>query len=112
MGVPRVQNVGERRRRGLADGRGHAKEAPSLGVGRSIGIPMSTIKDAFGHSSIKVTERYVSTPREGLKSAMDQVDAVMFGTPATEGEPERTETETETALGLLTFYQVMGAHSR
>lgn len=47
-----------------------------------IGIPMSTIKDAFGHPSIKVTERYVNTPREGLRWAMDQVDAALFGTAA------------------------------
>jgi len=77
-----------------------------------IGVPMSTIKDAFGHSSIKVTERYVNTPREGLRWAMDQVDAAVFGTPANEDEPRRTETETETAFGLLTFDRVMGAESR
>ena len=75
-----------------------------------IGVPMSTIKDAFGHSSIKVTERYVNTPREGLRWAMDQVDASVFGTPANEGKPVRTETET--TFGLLTFDQVMGARSR
>ena len=75
-----------------------------------IGIPMSTIKDAYGHSSIKVTERYVNTPREGLRSAMDLVDATFFGTPANNDEPERTETET--AFGLLTFDQVVGKQSR
>ena len=76
-----------------------------------IGIPMSTIKDAFGHSSIKVTERYVNTPREGLRWAMDQVDATFFGTPANDDEPKRTETETETAFHLLTFDQVVGTQS-
>ena len=96
---------------GLPPKKLHAARHSAGTLMASIGIPMSTIKDAFGHSSIKVTERYVSTPREGLKSAMDQVDAVMFGTPANEGEPERTETETETAFGLLTFDQVMGMQS-
>jgi len=77
-----------------------------------IGIPMSTIKDAFGHSSNKVTERYVNTPREGLRWAMDQVDAALFGTAANEGEPARTETETETAFGLMTFDRTPAEQNR
>ena len=71
---------------------------------------MSTIKDAFVHSSIKVTERYVSTPREGLRSAMDQIDAAFFGTPANNDEPKQTETKTETAFGLLSGANLTGAN--
>ena len=88
---------------GLPPKKLHAARHSCGSLMAAIGVPMSTIKDAFGHSSIKVTERYVKTPKGGLRSAMDQVDAALFGTATNEGEPTRTETKTETAFGLMTF---------
>ena len=38
--------------------------------------------------------------------AMDELDAAIFGTPANDIDPKRTGNET--ALGLLTFDQVIG----
>jgi len=68
-----------------------------------MGIAVTTIREAFGHSSTKVTERYVHTPPDSVRRAMDQVNAAVFGTPANSHGPERTETETETGFGLATF---------
>jgi hypothetical protein len=40
-------------------------------------------------------------PPDSVRRAMDQVNTAVFGTPANGGEPERTETETETGFGLV-----------
>ena len=76
-----------------------------------MGTPLTTIKAAFGHSSTKVTERYVQTPADAVRRAVDSMDAALFGTTAVAYEPARTETGTETGFGLLTFDQVIGTRS-
>ena len=69
----------------------------------SLGIPLRDIQEAFGHSSAKVTERYVHIKSESQRRAAAKMDAALFGDRATEPEPERIETTIETSMGRITF---------
>ena len=77
-----------------------------------LGIPITTIKEIFGHSSTKVTERYVRTPAKSVLGAMSVMNDTIAGTPTYNSEHSRNETEKETGLGLITFGMASSTHTR
>jgi integrase len=67
---------------------------------QAVGTTTTTIKDALGHSSTRVTERYVHTQPAGVRDGFEAFSKVIMPNRANKGEPPRTETETETGCAL------------
>ena len=88
---------------GLPNQRLHdARHAAGSGMD-SLSISMGVIKDALGHSSTRVTERYVHSQPAGVAEAFEVLSRAVISTPTDASELPRTETETETGFGLMTF---------
>jgi len=88
---------------GLPDTRLHdARHATGSGLD-SVGTTQPTIKTALGHSSTRVTERYVHTSPAGVRDAFETWSQAVMPTSANASEPPRIETETETGFGLQTL---------
>ena len=85
---------------GLPAARLHdARHATGSGLD-AIGASSAIIKDALGHSSTRVTERYIHTQPAGVREAFDALSQVVVPSRANASEQPRTETETETGCAF------------
>jgi len=69
----------------------------------SLGISLREVQETFGHSSSKITERYVHTQAEGLRQAARKMDEALVDQAFESPISEATETTIETSHGLITF---------
>ncbi len=69
----------------------------------SLGTSLREVQETFGHSSSKVTERYVHTQAEGLRRAARRMDDALVDRASESPISGATETIIETSHGLITF---------
>ena len=68
-----------------------------------LGVHLRDIQETFGHSTSKVTERYVHVQSEGLRRAAALMDAALAKEAPETVVSNATETTIETSHGLITL---------